>query len=99
MRRIRVTRRAAADLKAIARHTRAEWGDAVMTAYLRDIDERIRRLAAMPDLGRARPDVYPDCRILPSGRHLIVYRAEGETIDILAVPHQAMDLPRHLSRR
>ena len=98
-RRVRFTRRAASDLETIAAQSVERWGTAQAEAYLRALDVRIADLAANPNLAPGRPDIAENCRAAVCGAHLIVVRATDETLDILAVPHQSMDLPTHMRRR
>ena len=93
----RVTPRARADLEAIARWTAVNWGVDRMAVYLRALDARFAWLAAAPERGRDRPDVGQGYRSYPEGRHVIFYLCQPDTIVIIGVPHQAMDVITHFS--
>ena len=57
-------------------------------------------LAHMPGMGHKREDLtdYP-VRIWPVGSYLIVYRAERQPIEIVAVTQGSRDIPAFLRRR
>ncbi len=83
-------------LASIEKYTRERWGNHQADIYLAQIENRILSLLETPYLGTARPDILDNCRGLPEGKHIILYRVDGDVISILAVPHANMDLERHL---
>ncbi|MBY8824287.1 type II toxin-antitoxin system RelE/ParE family toxin [Sphingomonas colocasiae] len=91
----RVTPRAFEDLKNIGRYTLREWGRQQRDAYLRGLDARFEWLARQPMLGRSRDEVAPGYRSYPHEAHVIFYLLRDGGIDIIGVPHSAMDIPRH----
>ena len=94
-RRFRLTPRAYADLRAIADYTDRIWGADQRARYLRDIDARFHWLAEQPEAGKPRPDIAEDYRCFRQGEHLIFYLISGDMIDIIGVPHQAMDVANY----
>jgi toxin ParE1/3/4 len=56
------------------------------------IADRIAQLLAHPRLGRLRPDIAADARFLPVGNYVVLYRLDGETIQIVRVVHGARDV-------
>lgn len=90
--RVRLTPRAVADLKAIARYTTHKWGHAQCQSYLRSLDDRFRWLAEHPTIGRARDDVADRSRSFRHNAHIVFYRIRDNGIDVLAVVHSAMDV-------
>jgi plasmid stabilization system protein ParE len=91
--RVVVTGPAQADLRAILRWTREQFGLRQETAYAGRIEAAIRKLRAGPfpiDSRVAHPE-RPDLRKLPIGRkfpHLLIYRDASEgRIDVLHVLH------------
>lgn len=91
--RVRLTPRAISDMRQIGRYTERRWGREQRDIYLRALDQRFATLADNPLLGRARPEIAAGYRSLPHGSHLIFYMIGNDTIDIIGVPHQSMDLP------
>jgi toxin ParE1/3/4 len=49
------------------------------------IEEKCSLLADHPQLGPARPDIAEDCRYLPVGNYLILYRLLPDGIEIVRV--------------
>lgn len=87
-----ITPRAARDLDAIARWTLRHWGAARMEDYLRRLDDRFHWLARNPQAGRARDDVRKGYRSFPEGQHVVFYLITVDTVAIIGIPHQAMDI-------
>jgi toxin ParE1/3/4 len=61
--------------------------------YLDQVRERAMELIPHPELGRSRPEIFPEIRSLLCRNHLIFYRIEKEMIQVLRVLHGSMDLP------
>jgi plasmid stabilization system protein ParE len=60
------------------------------------------RLAASPRMGHSRPDLLPDRPSIlfwPAGTYLIIYRADCQPIEIVAVTHRARDISTFLRGR
>ncbi len=91
-RRVRITPRAYEDLRGIARYTRKTWGDAQCASYLHALDKRFEWLADNPERGRARPDIADGYYCVRQGEHLIFYLIHDDSIDIIGIPHQVMDI-------
>ena len=87
-----VTPRAARDLGSIAVWTLNNWGVARMESYLLHLDERFRWLAAHPGAGRNRDTVSQGYRSFPEGQHVVFYLIQTDSIAIIAIPHQSMDI-------
>ncbi len=89
--RYRVTPRAYRDLLEIARYTAKTWGAQRREIYLAALEHRFAWLAANPKLGRRRDDVAPGYRSSRQGAQVIFYLIRDDAIDIIGVPHAAMD--------
>jgi toxin ParE1/3/4 len=103
--RVRWTAHAEADFIAIATWTAENFGGKQAERYLSRVSLVVEALCDGPDhaLGRARDDLAPGVRTLHAGRdgrplrQFVVYRVvDGETIEVLRLLHERMDLPRHL---
>lgn len=90
--RLRITPRAYEDLRAIARYGRQTWGHERSKRYLKAIDKRFQWLADAPQRGKPRDDIAPGYRAFREGEHLIFYIIRDSQIDIIGIPHQAMDI-------
>jgi toxin ParE1/3/4 len=97
MARYRLTRVARQDLSEIGRYTQRRWGVAQRRAYLRRLDERVEFLVDHRQTGTPRNDVRPGYRSFHEGRHLIFYRETGDTVEVVRILHERMDLRRHLA--
>jgi toxin ParE1/3/4 len=87
-----ITPRAARDLDSIAQWTLLNWGPARMEQYLRSLNDRFHWLAANPNAGRARDDVHDGYRSFPEGQHVVFYIVMADSVAIIGIPHQAMDI-------
>jgi toxin ParE1/3/4 len=85
---LRLLPAARADIETIAFYIAAE-NPSVARRWVDRIEERCERLAEMPGLGVARPDVRLDLRLLPVGNYLILYREMGEDVEVVRVLHGA----------
>lgn len=83
------------DLRSIRAYTLETWGDAQEKIYLQKIWNRLHRLQDDPSRHRLREDLFPGCRIAAEGRHVILFRSEGDAISIVRILHSAMDFKRH----
>jgi plasmid stabilization system protein ParE len=62
--------------------------------------EAFRLLANRPELGHVREDLpVPSLRFWPVGAYLVIYLAEKQPIEIIAVVHGARDVPTVINPR
>lgn len=87
---------ALADLRSIRDYTLERWGPAQEEAYLDRMWGKFEALLADPAPYRFRPDLFPGCQIAAEGKHLILFRVDKSTLQIVRVLHGAMDFKRHL---
>lgn len=90
-----LTLRAKEDLRNIWRYTRDLWGVEKADAYVADIYNRCAWLSERPSLGKLRTDIAEGYYCFPQGRHLIFYLAREKEIDIIGIPHKAMDVEQY----
>jgi toxin ParE1/3/4 len=90
----RITPRARDELKEIGRYTLKKWGKKQRDKYLIDLDQRFKLLAQNPHFGKYLPDIEEGYYCYLQGSHVIFYfyfiRESG--IDIIGLPHKAMDV-------
>jgi toxin ParE1/3/4 len=91
-----LTEAAVEDLRSIRAYTLATWGENQEAAYLKGIWAKFREIQENPERFRRRDDLFPSCRIAAEGRHVILFRENGELLEIVRVLHSAMDFKRHL---
>ena len=103
--RVRLTREAERDFSAILDWTAETFGPRQARAYRDTLLVALAALAAGPAVPGSRPrdDIVPGLRTLHvarrgrRGRQFVLYRiADAQTIDIVRILHEAMDLPRHV---
>ena len=88
----RLTRRALADLRDMARCTGETWGRRQARLYVDELELRIQKLALSPEVGRVRDDVAPSMRSFPIARHVVFYLRSESGITVLRVLHPRMDV-------
>jgi toxin ParE1/3/4 len=70
------------------------WVEEQSEEYAADLDAGIHRLAPFPDLGKELGLRRPGLRSFRVRRHMILYRADSDTLTVLPVVHARMDLSR-----
>ncbi len=103
---VRLGRQAEQDFVEILRWTKKSFGKVQARAYSETISLAIQALQDGPEIvgSRLRDEIEPGIRTLHvarsgrKGRHLVVFRVGcDQTIDVLRLLHDSMDLPRNLS--
>jgi len=87
---------ARADLAGIWTDGASRWGVDQADRYTDALFALFNLLAAFPEMARERTEFYPPVRIHPSDAHLVIYRREGQGIEIIRVLHARQDLTAHL---
>ncbi|MEG3088492.1 type II toxin-antitoxin system RelE/ParE family toxin [Sphingomonas sp. PB4P5] len=93
--RLKLSRRAEADLADIRDYSVERFGVDRAIAYLDAIEQAFRRILLYPEIGEEYPAVAPAIRSLACQRHRIFYVAEDRTIVIQRILHATMDVYRH----
>ena len=93
---IRLSEAAKADLIEIWSTTFETWGPDQADTYLDDIDRASNGLTANPRMGADCSDIIQGVRRLITGRHVVLYQVSDDTIFVIRVLHQSMDMKRHL---
>ncbi|MBX3029704.1 MAG: type II toxin-antitoxin system RelE/ParE family toxin [Chloroflexi bacterium] len=112
MARYRLTREAEADIESIASWSEARFGResrrryiALLVAAFLDVTEDPTRIGhvARPELGEGIRSWHlrgsrhhSTGRAVRQPRHILIYRVDGDVIEIVRVLHDAMDPRRHL---
>lgn len=93
----RLSRKAKADLKSIARYTESRWGRTQRNHYILQFDQCFQLLAENPRMGQSCDEVIPGYRHLPQGSHVIFYcQATESRVDIIRILHKRMLPEEHL---
>jgi plasmid stabilization system protein ParE len=87
------------DLREIRDHIAKDNPESARRLMVRFV-EAFRLLAKRPELGHAREDLpVPSLRFWPVGSYLVIYFAERQPIEIVAVVHGARDVPSVINPR
>ena len=97
--RVRVRKRARADLEDIGRYTRQRWGREQSIRYLGDLDACFRQLVSTASLGRAYAPLPPYWRC-ERGSHVVFFRREpnGDVV-VVRVLHRRMLPELHVGKK
>ena len=90
--RFNLTPRAKQDLHDIWNYTLTQWNETQADSYLARIYTRFAWLADRPSVGKHRPDICDGYRCFPEGSHLVFYLIGEDSIDIIGIPHNEMDV-------
>ena len=89
---LRLTRAADRDLLDILLYTRRNWGQAQEATYRSAITQALRTLRAFPESGQPRDDLFPGCRSIHVGQHVIYYhQPDPTTIVVQRILHSRQD--------
>lgn len=85
------------DLLNIARHTQKHWGREKRNQYLKSFDNTFLVIDKNPNIGKPSDYIKDAYRKLPHLQHVIYYKIlEDNSILIVRILHQSMDVGRHL---
>ena len=87
---------AISDLRSVREYTLEKWGSRQEQRYLDGLWTKFETILANPERWRARDDLFPGCQIAAEGRHVILFRLQGRTLQIVRVLHSAMDFQQHI---
>lgn len=95
MKAIKFRTMASADMRRVARETRAAWGEAQAAKYSAQLRDDIKSLCKFA-LRFPEFEPRPGLRRMNSGRHAIFYLACADRIEIIRVLHVASDFEKWL---
>lgn len=75
------------DRDSIWDHTVNEWSVQQAEHYLMGLDRVLTLLAEQPQLARERLEVDPPVRLHPYKSHIVIFRANDTTLEVLRVVH------------
>ena len=78
--------------------TREQWGAEQRGRYRALLDWAIRELIRYPELDRARDELYPGCRSLPVGQHVIYEHVTEAEIVVSRLLHARQDPAARVDR-
>lgn len=93
-RRVSVSASAERDIRDILQYTLETWGERQHRTYAAQLATGIERIAAFSGIGHEIHARRPEVRGFRVRHHTIVFRADAESVTILRVAHERMDLAR-----
>lgn len=87
---------ARADLARIWKDGAEKWGAVQADRYADGLFSLFDLLVEFPELSRERLEFTPPVRIHPSGAHLVIYRLEGQGVEIIRILHSHHNLTAYL---
>lgn len=90
------TKAAVADLQSIRDYTMETWGAEQERLYLDSMWDRFEDILTDPAKWRRREDLFPGCQIAAQGKHVILFRINGNIVQVVRILHGAMDFKRHV---
>ena len=90
------TKAAVGDLKSIRQYTLETWGGEKEEVYLNDLWKKFKDILDDSSRWRFRNDLFPGCQVASQGRHVILFRVQGNTLQIVRILQSAMDFPSQL---
>jgi toxin ParE1/3/4 len=87
---------ARADLARIWKDGAERWGSAQADRYADGLFSLFYLLVEFPELSRERLEFTPPVRIHPIGAHLVIYRLEGQGVEIIRILHSHQNLTAYL---
>jgi toxin ParE1/3/4 len=91
-----ITSAARADFQALGQDGVDRFGFDAAEAYANRIVAALKRLEEFPESAPLLPWRDDGVRKLTVGRHIALYRLEGDVVRVLRILHQRMDSSRHL---
>jgi toxin ParE1/3/4 len=94
----RLSKWAEIDLAGIAEYTLDAWGERQTAKYRDILQQGFSKITADPLTPRSkdREELFPGCRSLHVGKHVILYRVKGNVVEVARVLHDSMELDRHI---
>jgi len=92
-----ITKKAIADLEEIWQYTVDSWSVAQAERYYTLIFDEIDYICKNPSTGKSMEHIRRGYRSSKVKSHLIFYRVEMETIEIIRILHEKMDIDNRLT--
>ena len=97
MRQLLFSALAQSDIADIWQYTEQTWGPVQAGTYNRLIEGACLSLADGTQPGLSAEYIRSGYRKLPVGKHMIYFRTNETTIDVVRILHQRMDVEEHLA--
>ncbi|HAG81196.1 MAG TPA: plasmid stabilization protein ParE [Cyanobacteria bacterium UBA12227] len=93
-----MTPQARSDLKNILKYTQKTWGSEQRERYKKLLNDAFTKIAANPARGFPREELRPgyySYHVGSHGRHYIFYRVLDDTVEVVRILHDSMDIRQH----
>lgn len=87
---------AQADVEDIWHYTAKHWSRLQAERYTRNIQATCEALSDGSRVGQPADDIRPGYRKTAVGSHVLFYRMQGNTVEVVRILHQRMDIERHM---
>jgi len=94
---LHLTESAQNDLLSIAQYSQKTWGGKQKKKYLAHLQSSFKKLCKNNHLGKPRFDLYRGLHAYIYKKHIIFYLEKNDTIHIVRVLHQSMDIEAQFS--
>jgi len=84
------------DFTSILRYTGERWGHAQLLVYRNKLNDALMRLVENPQVGHQSMELPDTHRLYFVGSHVIVYRLQQDSTEIIRILHQRMSITRHV---
>ena len=74
----------------IRAYTKKKWGIQQAKNYIKALEQCFDKIAKNPHLGRERPEIKPGYSSVAEGKHVIFYRVNDASVEILGIPHGSL---------
>lgn len=91
---LRITLLAQEDLKNIGRYTLKHWGLQQRNSYLSNLNDSVKKLLITPKIGAPCDEIRRGYRKFRENEHVIFYRINKCTLDVIRILHKSMDVER-----
>ena len=78
---------AKSDLDALYDYTDERWGRAQARVYFEALGQTLQLLSGNPDIGREWTGLSPPARLHRFRSHMVIYRANDASLDVLRIVH------------
>jgi toxin ParE1/3/4 len=94
--RLHIRHLARVDLRQIWQYSFENWGVAQADKYILLIDAAFNSLIERPEQGKPASPNHEGVMRINAGSHMIMFNRNGDTINILRILHQRMDVDQNL---
>jgi toxin ParE1/3/4 len=85
------------DLREIYLFGLRNWGQNQSSTYLEKLKHMFWLLIEQPHMGVERPDILPEMRSFALESHIVFYRIQSKSIEVIRVLHARQDPNRHIN--